>query len=171
MAPRYIRQSLFDSTAPVLGVTTNSCLDASHKLVMGAGAALDLAKQYPKIPYAAGRYIHNTCGNLGRYGWFTIGQVDHQGRFGRRFGCFQTKIDWRHPSRLDLIAYSIEKLNESMARSNDEVAINFPGIGRGGLRIEDVFELTERLNDRVTIYYNESIYDHWLSAMSQRIAA
>src|SRR4051812_18306104 len=106
MAPTYSQSSLFKSNAKVIGVTTNSFIAQNQKLVMGRGAALELAQRKPQFPFQAGRYIANTCGHLGKYGWFSSPGDD-----GKRFGCFQVKYHWRDRADLDLIRFSVDALN------------------------------------------------------------
>lgn len=151
MAPTYTRSNLFKSDAKVIGVTTNSFIAQNNRLVMGRGAALALAQHKPQFPFHAGRYIHNTCGHLSRYGWFTLPGSD-----GTRWGCFQVKYHWRDQADLGLIRYSVDALNEWIkAERAVKVSINFPGIGNGRRNIEQVFTIVDQLSNLVTIHYFE----------------
>jgi hypothetical protein len=151
MAPTYTRSNLFQSDAKVIGVTTNSFVAQNQRLVMGRGAALALAKQKPQFPFHAGRYIMNTCGHLGKYGWFSF-PADQ----GKRFGCFQVKYNWRDQADLGLIRYSVDMLNAWIFSERQvKVSINFPGIGNGRRNIEQVFQIVDQLSPFVSIHYFE----------------
>lgn len=156
MAPNYVRGNLFNSTAPVIGVTTNSFIAQNKRLVMGRGAALEFAEMRPQFPFLAGKYIANTCGHLGRYGWFSIPSSD-----GKRYGCFQVKYSWRDRADFGLIRYSVDTLNAWLENERRvRVAINFPGIGNGHRTIEDVFTIIDQLSDKVDVHYREDNVHH-----------
>lgn len=164
--PNYIIGNLWDSKADVIAVTTNGVLrhntytnlfGNNYKLVMGAGAALECKNRYPNIPEMAAIYLQNS-GDLYNfvvrgewpkmelhylYGFFAIGHI----------GLFQTKMDYRQKSTLDLIEYSVNSLNEFLSYNTTlTVAMNFPAIGFGGLPKQAVQKITDRLNDRVSIF-------------------
>jgi hypothetical protein len=151
MSPQYKRGQLFNSDASVIGVSTNSFLASNQRLVMGRGAALSLSRIEPEMPFHAGRFIKNSCGHLGRYGWFAMKQLGWK----RHYGLFQVKYSWRDPADLGLIRYSVDMLNDWVKGRNTKVAINFPGIGNGRQEIEKVFTIVDEISSDVTIYYFE----------------
>jgi hypothetical protein len=68
-----------------------------------------------------------------------------------RLGAFQVKRHWLDPADLDLIAFSVERLQEVVA-GGTRTAMNFPGIGNGRLQMEAVLPLLRGLPDHVFVY-------------------
>lgn len=122
----------------VIAVTTNAVIKRDGALVMGMGAASQLAERAPAIPKIAGLAVDHTCGSLGRYGWITVTSDD-----GTTYGLFQTKRHYEHPSTIDLIAYSAERLYAWQRETGRSVALNFPGIGLGRLNAQEVYNVMD----------------------------
>jgi hypothetical protein len=66
---------------------------------------------------------------------------------------FQTKTNWRNPADLNLIAYSAGQL-DTLARKWKHATfhLNFPGIGLGGLREDEVEPIIRTLPENVVIW-------------------
>jgi hypothetical protein len=135
------------TVAPTNGVIT------SAGLVMGAGAALALARHQPQLRQALARRIEREGvreGRFWRYGFVAV-------RLGNRlYGAFQSKLDFRQGGDLELISYSAERLAAWLIEQPRAVVhMAFPGIGLGGLAVDAVQEaLTplEGLGERVRLY-------------------
>jgi hypothetical protein len=146
-----IHADLWSSSLAVIAVTTNSKV-VNGSLVMGAGAARQAKERYPDLPAAAGQRILETCGDGGWYGWMVFRRDE------RRIGLFQTKTMFIPPASLDLIAYSVERLSKWCKRHPTlRVAMNYPGVGLGGLSREQVAPLLVRLPNQVVIYDNKCV--------------
>ena len=125
-------------------VTTNSFIRKDVALAMGRGAAKDLVDYLPGIDIVFGKIILDTCGHLGEYHLIMSG----------RYGAFQTKRHFKYGSDISLIRRAVSKLR-TLAEVNPKSIynLNFPGIGYGGLRRNQVLPLLETLlPDTVTVW-------------------
>ena len=134
---KIVTANLWDANADIIAVTTNGNVK-NGKLIMGAGAAKAMRDNYPGIDrWAAMQFTGK------RYGWISNDTV----------GLFQTKINYWEPSTVKLIEFSVKKLLAWLEqRPGITVALNFPGIGLGGLTKDEVLPVIEQLPDTVTIY-------------------
>ena len=130
----------------IVFISANSTIKKDGSLVMGRGIALDIRERYPNIPSIYGKIISLTCGSGGVYGLL---HSTHAGKIG----LLQTKTDFRRPSGISLVRYSVGMLYV-YAKSYPErrIAINFPGVGCGGLRVTDVKPILDRLPVNVDIW-------------------
>jgi hypothetical protein len=126
-------------------VTTNAIVTRSGRLVMGRGAAREARDRFPGLDADLGAII---LGSPSPYG-VALARGDHHPV--TRLGAFQVKHHWRHPAQLDLIAFSMERL-AGITNRYGRIALNFPGIGNGGLRPEAVLPLLRGLPDHVFVY-------------------
>lgn len=141
--------NLWDSKDQIILVTTNAFVKKDGSLVMGRGAAKEAKEKFPTLPYLLGDQITKHFKETKKYGVLIIPQM---------VGAFQVKYNWWEDGDLELIGYSTQVLNSMMEVSpfkEVSVSMNFPGIGNGRLRFEDVFEVVKKLNDRVTLYMKE----------------
>lgn len=126
-----IKQDIWWSEADLICIPTNSTLNKSAHLIMGAGLALQAKRRYPQLPQMAGEMIKPLCSfkRFPEYGLIRI-KVSHH----VEIGLLQTKTDWRLPSSESLILMSLAKLKFAI-ESNDikSVAMPLPGAGKGGL--------------------------------------
>lgn len=139
-------QDLFNSRADVILVTGNSYIKTNGAVVMGRGAARRLKELCPGIDKRFG----STILHLGTYG-VRITERD----WSRRWGLFQVKYNFSDKANLKLIEYSTDRLYEMaipLMRRQVEIAMNFPGIGNGRLRYEEVLSVVSRLPDCVSLY-------------------
>lgn len=123
-------------------------------LVMGAGAALALAQHQPRIRQALARRIEREGVRVGRYWRYGFVAVRLEDRL---YGAFQSKLDFRQGSNLELIRYSAQRLRAWLeAHPTRTVHLAFPGIGLGGLKPEAVLEVLEAalgpVRERVRLY-------------------
>lgn len=129
-------------------VTTNPIVRKDGACVMGRGIALQAAKQFPELPYDLGRMItlmnkdkqHLNAGLVGEYS-------------GQWMGYFMVKEHWQHVAKPNVIRKSVRDLMDDMFLAKPErVDLNFPGIGNGKLKREDVLPLIEQLPDNVHVW-------------------
>lgn len=110
-------------------------------LVMGAGAALALAQHQPRIRQALARRIEREGVRVGRFwrcGFVAVRLED------RLYGAFQSKLDFRRGSDLELVRFSAERLRLWLVEHPGVVVhLAFPGIGLGGLSPEAVWGVLE----------------------------
>ncbi len=127
-------------------VTTNSTIKRDGRLVMGRGAALEARNKIKDIDLECGAAINGR----GLYGFIEVKSPTRVGKAG--FGIFQVKRIFNADAELDIIKYSTDML-EVYAERNAEIQIrmNFPGIGAGRLKYNDVLPLLQSLPDNVTI--------------------
>jgi hypothetical protein len=136
-------------------VTTNGCLTKAGKLVMGKGAALEAKLKYPYIDKACGGSIRGNGTLQGKYwlyGFMVIFHAWSEVMYKGGFGIFQVKRNWSEDADLSLISLSAGML-QSYAKVHPTVNIrlNFPGIGAGKLKRENVLPLLSILPDNVYV--------------------
>jgi len=132
--------------------TGNSVVN-DGRLVMGAGVAKEIRTICPSAPRVLGSQVMNLNAIGVQYGVLIY---EHDALYinGTRIGAFQTKIDWRNPSTLALIGYSTQSLLDHLNHypGTTRVDMNYPGIGLGGLRMEDVAPIISILPDIVHVW-------------------
>jgi hypothetical protein len=130
-------EGLKDPTGLVAAPTNGVLITAG--LVMGAGAALALAKRVPGLREALAQQIIQKGMRKDRFWQYGFVAVHHNARF---WGAFQTKLDFREASSLELIRFSAQQLRMWMLEHpRQTVHLAFPGIGLGGLEPEQVLEI------------------------------
>lgn len=137
--------------ADLILVPGNSTLKKNGELVMGAGAALELAQRFPDAPRAFGKANQSPVCEQCNYGVVFDTLVSNGEKY--RVGLFQSKTHWRNSSDLTLIAWAAgQLLNFANVQRHWRIALCFPGIGLGGLKREDVLPILEKLPDNVFVY-------------------
>jgi hypothetical protein len=140
-------------------VTTNSTIKgANGALVMGRGAALELKERVLGIDLECGDVIRDFAHEHRHknYGFQVVRapswKEGEPWKVG--IGIFQVKHHFKDKADPGLIATSVMGLTE-YARKYPQVNVrlNFPGIGAGRLKREDVEPLLEALPNNVTICY------------------
>lgn len=132
----------------VLLFTANNVVNGG-RLAMGAGVAKQIRDRFPSSSILLGNKVLIHRDTRGFYGLVFC----HQSNC--RLGAFQTKYHWNQPSDLDLIKASVERLEMFCALTENRgklISLNFPGIGLGGLKKEDVLPILTTLPDNVTIW-------------------
>lgn len=166
--------NMFEHPADLILVTTNSFVKTDGRLVMGRGAAKDALRHFPGIDLIFGGMIKDSAeaGLYGLligsqqgppwegYGWTLQHQLQEK-TMPRQMpiaapvlvGAFQVKFNWWAPAQLELIGYSTDMLLTRAANIPlESVSLNFPGIGNGGLKREEVLPIIERLPANVTVW-------------------
>jgi hypothetical protein len=163
--------NLFDSPARLKIVTTCGIIKENGELVMGKGIAKtavempdEVQPEFAKYPGIAKKlamkireYGTNTYEKIWKQRFWYYGfVVVHYPENSEWIGAFQTKTHFSLPSTLSLIGYSVQHLNIFLDKTVDfekfGVAMNYPGIGLGGLDPNKVSLLLQDLNPMVDIY-------------------
>jgi hypothetical protein len=139
--PTFLTGNVLSASADLFLFTSNGVV-TRNGLVMGAGVALSFANLFPRLP----RELGNQVGvGTHQYGLLLNST--------QTLGAFQTKLDWKNPSTLELIAVSVTALRLWLEQNPEKiVALPYPGIGLGGLMKSAVQPLLEELPARVFIY-------------------
>lgn len=145
---REIIGDLWDSKDEIILVTTNSFVKKNGELVMGRGAAKEAKELFPDFSLDLGYEITNIYGK--KYGIIII----PYDRYDRLLGAFQVKYNWWEDADLDLIKFSTEILCKEMNENFNDLkcSLNFPGIGNGRLKYDDVLDIVKVLPDNVSLY-------------------
>jgi len=150
---RIANGNMWDTDADIYIVTGNATIKKDGSLVMGRGAALDLKNKVPNIDKMFGALIQKRATrvdtNKYKYGVLFAKYQD-----GKYYGIFQVKWNFREQADLELIKYSIEKL-DSVIRTHfidGRVSMNFPAIGNGGLSRKVVEPLLSNLPSNLTVW-------------------
>lgn len=129
-------------------VTTNSYIRKDGALVMGRGAAKQLADKYPGLPYKLGDAIQRSCGHLGEYNTGVL--TDKATNVS--LGAFQVKYHFADEADLELIQRSVIELTQVAVQDGRIFHVNFPGIGNGRQALEHVEPLLGMLPDNVNVW-------------------
>lgn len=144
------RGNMWTSKADLICVTGNSTIRRDGCLVMGRGAALQCQHKFPGINRTFGGLIEMHAQEWGKdspYGVLVHHQIAQPD-----LGIFQVKHHYRDNAVKLLIMYSLMCLKDLAETDYPLVAVNFPGIGWGGLRREDVLPLLGCLPDNVEVW-------------------
>lgn len=131
-------------------ITTNSTVNQKGALVMGRGVALQAKIKFPGIEKLAAPKIKSPY-----YGLVIIPEYN--------VGLFQVKRDFKQNASLDIIGLSVSRLILWMIQFYTKnkywplVALNFPGIGYGKLKKEDVLPIINLLPNNVEVWEYEKI--------------
>jgi len=144
--PTYRTGDMWDSYGDGLFlITTNSYLRRDGCLVMGRGIALQTKEKFPEIPKTFGKVIKDSVGSLGQYGLIVLSDLT--------LGAFQVKKHFKDKASPELIKHSVRCLNHLLTQHPEmKVNLNFPGIGWGHLKKEEVSPILEDLPDQVNVW-------------------
>jgi hypothetical protein len=135
--------------ADLLLVTTNGVV-VGDQLVMGAGAAKEAKLRVPQLPSVLAVQARKRTGP-GYQHPYLYGVLPGVLVGKTWVGAFQTKLHCKGWSSRDIIWRSTQKLTE-LAPKFIRIAMNYPGIGLGGLETEAVIPLIWNLPKNVYIY-------------------
>lgn len=135
--------SIYDQT-DLFCFTANSTIRKDDRLVMGAGMARQVRDRCPGIDEEFAPIIR------GQHKVYGLVFVSFNNQL---VGAFQTKRDFSKKSSLDWIEYSTTKLfTFIITYKSKRIDLNFPGIGLGGLKQEDVLPIIQYLPDCVHVW-------------------
>lgn len=130
-------------------ITTNPIRRKDGAVVMGRGIAREAALRFPELPFDFGRRLgpevvgYQACGESTG----VIGTYDQQ-----QVGFFMVKRHWAEDADPQIINDSVTDLMEWACHRFTRIDLNFPGIGNGKLRRDDVLPLIKRLPDNVHVW-------------------
>lgn len=128
-------------------ITTNPIVRKDGACVMGRGIAKEAAVKFPELPYDFGKLLLEKAVDYEPYKLcLVIGKYDNQ-----LIGNFMVKHHWQEPASLDVIASSVQ-ITARGAPAYSRIDLNFPGIGNGKLKREEVLPLIEQLPDNVHVW-------------------
>jgi len=146
-------------------VTTNAHKRTDHSIVMGRGAAKQLALAVDGIDQDFGRQVEH----LKPYG-IVWSKYDSIGDWDVPYiGAFQVKRSYKDKASLDLIERSCVMLDKwCRQHPRAKVRLNYPGIGNGGLSEDEVRPVLEEcLNmKQVSIWKFPSLEVHYQEGVS-----
>lgn len=150
---------LEDKQAIIL-VTTNASVTADGNLVMGKGAAKQLADKFPGTASFFGKLLIEEGKNqiANRLRPIPLDRKPYLTRYrtlpdDRTIGIFQVKRCWWENADKDLVVGSTKVLTTHAALSASiEFHLNYPGIGFGNLTKKIVAPILEILPDNVVVW-------------------
>lgn len=131
-------------------ITTNPIRRNDGAVVMGRGIALEAKKRYPQLPYDFGRQLENGWAVMDQQFVGLIGFYDETPIYH-----FMVKDHWREPAKLEIIQNSVRAIiHDEYLKflEGKRVDLNFPGIGNGKLKREDVLPLLQLLPDNFHVW-------------------
>lgn len=142
--------SAFDE-AELFLFTANSTLNGKGELVMGAGMAKQAKERFPFVPKVFGNGVDAMCGSGGDF--YLLHSIGWQMGSDHKIGAFQVKNHWRLPADIGLIERSTTVLWWfAMKHPIAKIHLNYPGVGNGGLTIEQVEPIINNLPNNVTVW-------------------
>lgn len=136
-------------------ITTNPIMRSDGAIVMGRGIAKQAKDRFPELPYKFAERYHDAVEEQQLADIMMPTFVGFIGKFdGQLVGWFMTKRHWRDSSQIDVIVNSTRELTRLVkgALPPMRVDLNFPGIGNGKLKREDVLPIIEQLPDNVHVW-------------------
>lgn len=131
-------------------ITTNGYIKKSGEGVMGAGIAKQAKDKYPVLPKRLGTRIREN-GNIVQ----SIAKMVFKDGSRVILGAFPVKHSWDERADESLIEESCKQLMHVLNDKfpdNAKVLLNYPGIGNGKLKREQVKPILDKyLDERVTI--------------------
>jgi hypothetical protein len=142
---------MWDTKADLYLVTANATVDARGRAAMSAGAALEGAIRFNDSVYELGHQIKEY---ERKHGTRKFGVLLHP---TQPIGIFQVKWDWWDNADLELIENSAEVLRMLCKGKlkGKEISLNYPGIGFGNRKPEEVEPYITCLPDSVTVWRND----------------
>ncbi len=132
-------------TTDLFLITTNPIVTQAGKLVMGRGIAAQMRDNFPgsDVEFA----------NLVRaFPQRHVMTMYYAPVFDAQLvGFFMVKLHWNAPAHIPTIMRSTAELIE-IAPQYERIDLNFPGIGNGKLKREDVLPIIEQLPDNVHVW-------------------
>lgn len=133
----------FDSLDYVC-ITTNAMTKSDGNLVMGAGIAKQASLREKQLKISWGKQLRENKKVNRLYGLLSYD----------KYIAFQTKIDWKNPSTVEIISYSVNKLRALANKYPEKLfGLPYPGINNGKLTKQQVEPLLVNLPDNVIIYF------------------
>lgn len=132
-------------------ITTNPITRNDGAVVMGRGIALEAKDRFPSLPYDFGQALRERHPEIDQHNVGPIGWYD-----GKPIWFFMVKDHWRNNASLDIIRESVFYLRYGYELGDQRIDLNFPGIGNGHLRREDVLPLLQELPDNIHVWEKDA---------------
>jgi hypothetical protein len=131
--------------------TGNGYVTKMGRLVMGAGMAKQVRDRFPGIDLAIGEMLVQDYRRLPDvFMYYLLVSQDFP---KKKVGIFQVKRKWSYNADLEIIKISTDELLKFLSRKKvNKVDLNFPGIGNGNLKREDVLPTISALPDNVHVW-------------------
>lgn len=127
-------------------VTTNAMTKSDGNLVMGAGNAKEASLRNKQLKVEFGKQLRDAKKVNRLYGLLAY----------EKYIAFQTKIDWKNPSTIEIISNSVDMLRRLAQKYPDKTfGLPYPGVTNGKLTVEIVRPLLLSLPNNVTVYSKE----------------
>ena len=137
-------------------VTSHASVMEDGKLYLGYGEAQEAIKRIPDIEYECGHMVINQAPD-GVYGFLPVRPSKPAQRI-IGFGLFQTQRSLEEEADPDLIRYSMECLRHFVAEHADlKIRMNFPGVGEGGLSVDEVAPLLLPIPPTITVCHHGEV--------------
>jgi hypothetical protein len=137
-------------------VTSHAAVEADGRLYMNYGLGSEAVRRIPDIEIQCGQQVQNHLVN-GYYGFLPV-RPSRPDQKIIGFGLFQTRYHWSDPPAPELIHYSMECLRRyTEENAQMKIRMNFPGIGEGGLPVDEVSPLLIPLPVTVTICHQGEV--------------
>ena len=138
------------NSADLFLFTSNATIKNDGSLVMGAGFARQVKERFPGVDKKLGEAVSQAMAESGDEYYGIIISPEWP---KKKLGCFQTKRHFTNAAELDIIQFSVALLKDwCWLHPSAQVALNYPGIGYGGLEEADVYPIIEYLPDSATIW-------------------
>lgn len=125
------------------------------RLVMGRGAARSMQTMFKDCPERFATEIsahHKPVSRDTHEALYNYGGAAYYCRNGVTLGIFQTKLHWKAPSKMEIIRDATDWwLEHAKLYPSQQISMNFPGIGLGGLDERVVLPVISVLPDNVTV--------------------
>jgi hypothetical protein len=125
---------------------------------MGRGIAKEAATRFPKLPYDYAEHMKRVQDEQAYDDALVMTFIGMVAKYdGQTMGWFMVKDHWKEPAKLDIIRHSTRELTKLAGWARPQkpdyrIDLNFPGIGNGRLRREDVLSIIEQLPDNVHVW-------------------
>jgi hypothetical protein len=137
-------------------ISSHAFVQEDGRLFLDYSPAVEAKKRIPDIEFQCGAEVLARADN-GVYGFLPVRPPLPEKRIVG-FGLFQTTVNWNEIPDPDLIKFSMERLRKySQEHANLKIRMNFPGVGEGGLAVEEVAPLLLPLPETVTVCHKGEI--------------
>ena len=133
--------------------TGNSVITRYGRLVMGAGIALEVKEKIKGIDSVLGKKIAKNR----EYNFIYVSPKETS-IYNTNIGVFQVKYHFKYKAELNLVKRATKKLSEvALAFPDKRFDMNFPAIGYGGLKINEIMPIIKLLPNNVHIWRKDKI--------------
>lgn len=137
-------------------VSSHASIQSDGRLYMAYGEAQEAARRIPGIEYQCGNEVLARAVD-GIYGFLPVRPSRPEEKI-IGFGLFQTQIGFEELPDPDLIKYSMECLRKYVSEHHNlKIRMDFPGLGTGGLAVEEISPLLVPLPSTITVCHHGEV--------------